>query len=133
MLPSSQGPRSRGYDVLPSEDPPRAEVREPAAGPARTDKPAPMEKPSPGKAARTKEPADPPRRRKEAFAVVCPKCTNRMYARLHQVGQQIACGDCGHVLVVPQPPAEAPQKVLPRPDPIALSTEEPPERRGTTS
>ncbi len=128
VRPASQGPRSRGYDVVPSDDPPRADARKPAASPTPTASPMPADKPAPSNSARSNEPVEPPPRRKEALAVVCPKCQNRMYARLHQVGQQIACGDCGYVMVVPQPPAEAPQKALPRPDPVALSAEEPPER-----
>ncbi len=123
VLPSPQGPRSRGYGVTPPDDAPPRE-----GAPDRTAPAAPAGNPAPAPRPPAKAGAEPPRRRKEAFAVVCPKCNNRMYARLHQVGEQIACGDCGYVIVVPQPPAEAPQKVLPRPEPVALSAEEPPPR-----
>ncbi len=123
VLPSSQGPRSRGYGVTPPDDAPPRE-----GAPDRTARAAPAGNPAPAPRPPAKAGAEPPRRRKEAFAVVCPKCNNRMYARLHQVGEQIACGDCGYVIVVPQPPAEAPQKVLPRPEPVPLSAEEPPQR-----
>jgi DNA-directed RNA polymerase subunit M/transcription elongation factor TFIIS len=123
-LPSPEGPRSRGYGVVPTDD----DLR-PLRGPSdRTASAGPTSSPKPAERAAAQGAGDPPRRRKEAFAVVCPKCNNRMYARLHQVGQQIGCGDCGYVMVVPQPPAEAPQKVLPKPEPVPLSTEEPPQR-----
>jgi DNA-directed RNA polymerase subunit RPC12/RpoP len=119
VLPVPEGPRSGGYRLVPSADPPMPETGE------RTARIEPTENPAPARSPAAKEAADPPRRRKEAFAIVCPKCDNRMYARLHQVGQQIACGDCGYVLVVPQPPTEAPKKALPRPEPVPLAAEEP--------
>jgi DNA-directed RNA polymerase subunit M/transcription elongation factor TFIIS len=127
MVPVPQGPRSRGYDVIEPE--PADDL--PAPAPAEVAPPTPAERThGPSAAARSapQESADPPRRRKESFAVVCPKCNNRMYARLHQVGEEIACGDCGYVLVVPKPPAERPQQVLPKPEPVAVSAEEPPVR-----
>jgi DNA-directed RNA polymerase subunit M/transcription elongation factor TFIIS len=121
VVSTPQGPRSRGYDLVPSDDPPPKIEREPAMTPRGE---SPRAAPVPAQ-----EPSEPsPRRRKEAFAVVCPKCNNRMYARLHQVGEQIACGDCGYVMEVPRPPAERPTQVLPLPEPVAVSPEEPPER-----
>ena len=43
------------------------------------------------------------RRTKDAFLLVCGQCSNRMYPRIDQVGEQIACPVCGTVAIVPSP------------------------------
>jgi hypothetical protein len=67
------------------------------------------------------------RRGKDLIPVECLTCNNRMYARKDQVGEKIGCPDCGSVLVVP-PPRTKPKVVLPRPEPVEVSPEEPPPR-----
>ena len=49
------------------------------------------------------------------LAVVCPVCSTRMYATEDQVGQEMACPDCGTMVTVRRP-AEAPDKDTPQPN-----------------
>ncbi len=45
----------------------------------------------------------------DSFRVRCPICESITYAKVHQVGKQIRCGDCHSTITVPPPPKVKPK------------------------
>jgi DNA-directed RNA polymerase subunit RPC12/RpoP len=45
----------------------------------------------------------------DSFRVKCPICESLTYAKLHQVGKKIRCGDCHSTITVPPPPKVKPK------------------------
>jgi DNA-directed RNA polymerase subunit RPC12/RpoP len=65
------------------------------------------------------EPPDTPSDVPPHIGFECRVCGTRMFGHSHQVGQQLKCGDCGALTVVPPPPKPKPKNI-----PAALEGEQ---------
>jgi DNA-directed RNA polymerase subunit RPC12/RpoP len=54
---------------------------------------------------------EPDTKQPEHVGFECRVCGSRMFGFLHQVGQQLKCGDCGALTVVPPPPKPKPKNI----------------------